>query len=353
MEYGAVVVRLKDTIIQEGVEYIISKIKKDIAPLDEDSWVVFGASGFAGKWLCLLASALNHYGLGNIRITAVSRDVLRATRELANFFPKDFSLPNILDIQEIIQNGPRSKVLANATTIFYAATSTKKNVRQADESSILIRKIVSSLEDGKNPVFIHLSSGAVYDVPSNHTSAIDEQVGLRKQSLMLNDYQEVKLDLERVLEDATQKGLMVGVNARLFAFIGPGFSLKGNFAASDFMEDALNRRPISINGNPGTVRSYMSPQDLMIWLSHLWAQNQALFGLNVNIGSDEPITLIELANLIKAEFRLEHPISLLNPHDEISSYYPDTSKFKQIFNVPPLIPLKESLRQWRIYLTSS
>jgi nucleoside-diphosphate-sugar epimerase len=82
------------------------------------------------------------------------------------------------------------------------------------------------------------------------------------------------------------------VIARLFTFVGE--RLKNLYAITNFIDDALHGRPITVCGNGNTVRSYLYGEDLGHWMWGL------LFGLSgtYDVGSYVPYTTLEVARLV-------------------------------------------------------
>jgi hypothetical protein len=73
-----------------------------------------------------------------------------------------------------------------------------------------------------------------------------------------------------------------------FAFVEPHLPLDGNYAIGNFIRSALTSQTIRIHGDGTSLRSYLYPTDLTVWL--LRAQVQAPSLQTINIGSGQAIS---------------------------------------------------------------
>ena len=93
------------------------------------------------------------------------------------------------------------------------------------------------------------------------------------------------------------KGLPV-VIGRLFNTVGPRQSGAYGMVIPRFVEWALSGKPIQVYGDGKQVRTFTHVQDCVRAVCNLMAEPRAE-GQVVNIGSEEPITMLELARRIK------------------------------------------------------
>lgn len=142
------------------------------------------------------------------------------------------------------------------------------------------------------------SSGAVYGKQPPFLNKIPEDyTGGPKLNGPSSVYAESKR-MSEVLCSVYYKQFGVPVKiARCFAFLGPYLPLDSHFAAGNFISNVLEGQDIIINGDGSPQRSYMYPSDLMIWLWTILFKGD--LNRPYNVGSDQPISLKDLAEVIR------------------------------------------------------
>lgn len=98
----------------------------------------------------------------------------------------------------------------------------------------------------------------------------------------------------------TLAGVENGINttiARCFSFAGPGIPLNLHYAFGNFINAILTNKPIGIKGDGSPIRSYLNTGDLVIWLLTMLVRDGT--PKIYNVGSDEPVSILELAHMMK------------------------------------------------------
>lgn len=111
--------------------------------------------------------------------------------------------------------------------------------------------------------------------------------------------------------------------ARLFSFIGP--YLGPQYAASQFIADAVADRPIKITGSGDDVRSWLYPTDMVILLWAIFAR--AISNVPCDVGAKEPYTTWALAHKIARQVGAGVTCNFLTAEEKGKTTYLPTSPF--------------------------
>jgi len=136
------------------------------------------------------------------------------------------------------------------------------------------------------------------------------------------------------------------VIARCFAFVGPDLPLDVHFAIGNFVRDALHRDAITVGGDGTPQRTYLDQDDLARWLLTLLDRGRA--GEAYNVGSDEVVSIAELAHQVRDLLAPEKPVRILGQGQDAQSrnrYVPDIRKARQELGLQVTMPLAESIRR--------
>jgi len=147
-----------------------------------------------------------------------------------------------------------------------------------------------------------------------------------------------------------EKGLPV-VIARYFNTVGPRQSPAYGMVMPRFVEQALLGRPITVYGDGNQVRSFTWVGD-SVEASMRLMETPAAEGGIFNVGSDEPITITELAERVRGLTESESEITFV-PYEQaygpgfedIKFRVPDVSKLKATVGFAPARPLDDILHE--------
>ena len=125
------------------------------------------------------------------------------------------------------------------------------------------------------------------------------------------------------------------VVARCFSFAGIGLPLNLHYALGNFINDAINGRNIFVKGDGTQLRAYLDVDDLSIWLLEMLVSKTP--AKVYNVGSDESISILKLAELVK---------DLINPKLRIDckgNSNLSVGSFSRNFYVPNIDRVKNDL----------
>ena len=142
--------------------------------------------------------------------------------------------------------------------------------------------------------------------------------------------------------------------ARCFSFIGPGLPTKLHYAVGNFVYRAVMGENIVINGDGSPIRSFMHLGDAIYWLLTILERGQS--GEDFNIGSEEMVSIDELAKLVRDCVDPSITVEILgksdiSPGNPLNHYYvPDVNKAKKTFSISETMSLKKSINEFGSYV---
>jgi dTDP-glucose 4,6-dehydratase len=204
---------------------------------------------------------------------------------------------------------------------------------------------------GNNQPLLFTSSGAVYGTQPQSVSHIAEgNVEPNPPTEQLNAYAQGKQIAERMCSEAGSSGQCSPIIARLFAFGGEYLPRDTHFAIGNFVQNALDRKPIVVNGDGRARRSYLYGADMATWLWSALAHGEN--GEPFHIGSENSISILELAQNVArvSDLVLGYvpAVIVTLPVDEslpVHQYVPLTTNTKRTLNVEEWTSLHEIISQ--------
>jgi dTDP-glucose 4,6-dehydratase len=288
-------------IIAEDICGVLSRTQSLWPDLKGASVFITGATGFFGIWLLeTLLAANREFSLG-IRVTGLSRDPAGFAAK-APHLARD---PAVTWISGDVRGFAFPAV--DITHIIHAATESTSNLNASDPETMFdvcvegTRRVLALASEKRATRMLFTSSGAVYGRQPPEVSHVAEDYAGGPDPLdRRSAYAEGKRAAEFLCGlAATRANSPVSVSiARCFAFVGPHLPLDVHFAIGNFIRDALAGGPIRISGDGTPYRSYLYAADLAEWLVTILLRGEA--GRAYNVGSDEAISIQDLANRVAA-----------------------------------------------------
>lgn len=305
---------------------------------------VTGGSGFFGFWLLLACHWLNERGAG-VRLTLLSRNPDAFLAKHPEFRQQSWL--------EWVRGDIKSYRWPTGTFehFIHAAADTSplaaRSQRLFDDIAIGTRHIIDHATAAGAERLLLVSSGAVYGEQPETLLHMAEDFPGQNLPLPSDDpYGRGKQAMECYALETTARKNIGLVIARCFSFVG--FGLPGHLAISQFIANALAHDKLRINGDGRAIRSYLHAADLAVWLLALLARGQA--GQTYNVGSPTPLTLFEVASLVRDTLAPTSSIEVLNrvaaaPRQR---YVPDTRRIEQELRVNCWTPLETAIRRMAV-----
>jgi dTDP-glucose 4,6-dehydratase len=322
---------------EEDLDEICLRLNSNLSIFRDAEVTILGGSGFIGSWLLSSLIRCNQTLNLNMRINSVTRHgnykygltpgkgFFHYSHDTSEKFPRNFPSGDFY-----VSGSNSSKQALNYESIF------KGNANLQD--FLIIRK--------SKAVVLNLSSGAVYSQKINNSpSKINDDLN---QNQEFTSYSYQKIESEKLITNLEKRSNAIGINARLFAFAGPGIPLKEHFAIGNFLNNVLNNEEVHINGHPDTFRSYMYPTDMVVWLIKGMMVKKTF---NFNVGSDEQLSISQIARIVIGN----SPINLRVESSQAAVatyYYPEISESLKLLKESKIIKLSESIERWSRWITS-
>jgi dTDP-glucose 4,6-dehydratase len=299
--------------------------------------LLLGGTGFVGKWLLAsLLHARTEMSL-DFEIVVVTRDSER-TRKLLNLNHESEVLFHDHDLSVgTLQFPDKFDVLVHGATPSVPSTGSFNETNVRETSINATRCVIGASTLGSR--ILNLSSGAVFGSLRNLRGCVPE---LADVGTPMNSYAEVKIEIEKSLDEFAFSNEIRLTHARLFAFAGPYISLSDHFAVGNFIQNVITGADIVVKGSSRTTRSYMYPTDLVSSLIRLITKDNLP---HINIGSPVALTMKELA-LTCSKLGGNSPVIFNGENEAPSSYVPEAALLSSSLGLANLVTLEESLSRW-------
>jgi UDP-glucuronate decarboxylase len=301
-----------------------------------------GATGFVGR------SLLRYYksmGENSPKVIAISRNPERfwsaypELKKAAKWISADILIPESLP-----KHLPCTHIIHAAAD---SITRPESSVLDHYDQIVLgTRNMLESAIASGAKRFLFVSSGAVYGPQPLHIKTISESYcGMPDPLDSRNVYGVSKRTAEHLCALYAEKYDIDTIVARCFAFVGQDLPLDKHFAIGNFIRDALYRDEITVSGDGKEVRSYLDQSDLAVWLMVLLEKGKS--GYPYNVGSDQPITILDLAQLVRDTISPKKKVHVSGKHSSTdrdrSCYLPDITRAREEFGLKVTVSLPDAI----------
>ena len=193
--------------------------------------------------------------------------------------------------------------------------------------------------------FLLTSSGGVYGPQPSDLEAIPEDwPGSPPMDEPSTAYSQAKRTAEHLCALYREAHGLETVIARCFAFVGQDLPLDAHFAIGNFIRDALSADQITVAGDGTPLRTYLDQSDLAHWLWTLMIEGWN--GETYNVGSDQVISIAELAHLVRDLLAPSKQVRILGAPEPAGSrnrYVPLITKSKASHGIKPQVSLEQAI----------
>ena len=304
---------------------------------------ITGGTGFVGKWL--VESLLWASGRRNLGVSAT---VL--TRDPDRFRAESPHLAGHRDVELLRGNVHDFDFPAGVFPFaIHAAVESAFDLDVAGTSRVL-----EFARTHATRRLLFTSSGAVYGVQPPDIANIPEDYAMPLTTSPASDYARAKRASELLCVAQAREHGFAALIARMFAFVGPHLPLDRNFAAGNFVRDALAGGPIRIQGDGTPYRSYLYAADLAVWLWTILLRGEP--SRPYNVGSGQAVTIAELARIVANVAGAAIPIEIAGtpvPGTPPVRYVPSVERARQELGLQPIVSLEDGVRRMYVWAGGS
>lgn len=304
-----------------------------------------GGTGFVGRWM--LESLL----VANVSL-GVGASVVVLTRDPQAFRRRSPHLARAREV-ELLGGDVRSFDFPSGRfdCVIHLAAETNTQLSNPDPAvyfDVIVggtRRVLDFAERAEIPSVMMVSSGAVYGTQPETLERLgeDDPYGAPPTHAGAS-YGEAKRFAELLTYSRGDRIGLRATVARCFSFVGPYLPLDSGFAVGNFISDALNGTEIVIRGDGTPRRTYLYAGDMATWLWSIALAGRP--GTPYNVGSDEVISVSDLAHLISTLAGGVVPVRVLGEGGRVgagAAYIPDVTRARTELGLRVSVGLHEAV----------
>jgi UDP-glucose 4-epimerase len=305
--------------------------------------LVTGGAGFIGSHLCehLLAQGHRVFIIDDLSTGTVENIV--HLRQNPKFEYSVASIMNVPLTAELVDRCDLIFHLAAAVGVRLIVDSPVHTI----ETNIRGTEIILSLANKKKKKVLLTSTSEVYGKATKVPFVEEDDLVLGPTSKARWSYACSKaIDEFLALAYLREKGLPV-VIARLFNTVGPRQTGQYGMVLPNFAAQALAGEPITVFGDGSQSRCFSHVADIVSALSHL-ATEEGAVGKVFNVGSDEEVTILDLARRVRQAAGSDSEIRFVPYNDAYGTGFedmprrvPDISRVRNLIGFQPKYTLDQ------------
>jgi UDP-glucose 4-epimerase len=308
-------------------------------------YFITGGAGFIGSHLCdeLLGRGHQVHVLDDLSTGAMEN--IKHLRDLPGF---EYTIGSAVDTPLVAELVDEADVVYHLAAAVGVELIVESPVRTIETNVHCTEVVLAQANKKRKPVFV-ASTSEVYGKSSQIPFREDGDLLMGPTFKGRWSYACSKaIDEFLALAYWKERKLPVIV-ARLFNTVGPRQTGRYGMVIPNFAEQAIGGRPIRVFGDGGQQRCFCHVQDVVSALADLTAREDA-YGNVYNIGSEEEVTILELAERVRAVADSESPIQFV-PYEEayeqgfedMRRRIPDTTRIRELLGWQPTRSLDEIL----------
>lgn len=306
--------------------------------------VVTGGVGFIGSNLCeaLLTKGHAVYCIDNL-LTGSEKNIEQLK-----------SNPSFTFMRWDVTN--EFPVLPKIDYIFHLSSpASVADYQKYDEETALVNSVgtrnMLKVAKAYKAKFLFTSTSEIYGDPQEHPQK-ETYWGNVNPNGVRACYDESKRFGEMITMLYIRKRGVDGRIARIFNTYGPNMRKDDGRVISNFINQALKGKPITMYGDGKQTRSFCYVSDQVAGLMALMFGDKTT-GEVVNIGNPEEYTMIDLANKIKKMTGSNSEIVYSDlPEDDPTQRRPDITKAQELLGWKPVVSVDEGLKKTIEYYKS-
>jgi UDP-glucuronate decarboxylase len=302
--------------------------------------LVTGGAGFVGSHLCdrLVADGAQVVALDNLQTGRIDN-----IEHLMRSDAFDFVRHDVIDeLPRLIQATP-------FTHIFHLACAASPDHYQADPEHTMLTNVLGTrnalrLAERTGARLLLTSTSEVYGDPEIHPQSEDYRGNVSCTGPRAC-YDEGKRAAETLAFDFLRAGRADVRVARIFNTYGPRMQADDGRVVSNFIDQLLGGRDVTIYGDGSQTRCFCFVGDTVEGLLRLMASDRAV-GVAVNLGDPREMTVRELAvMIIGLTGAHSHIVEQPLPEDDPRRRRPDISRAIDLLGWQPRVSLEDGLRR--------
>ena len=304
---------------------------------------ITGGTGFLGRSLLdYLAEVASFYDPCDFKVTVLSRNPAKFFENFPEYRGHKWLSVVTGDLQLL-------PPLGNYTDVIHGAADTHwkgEELAWFEQLTDGTRRVLDFACDSGAHRFLFLSSGAVYGFQDPEVPSLKEDMcSAPLPSDIASIYGHGKRMAETLCALYTQQKGLHCIVARCFSVISRHVPMNGPYAVGNFLRDALATEcgHINVQGDGTAIRTYLDGHEMAHWMFSLL--DDCLPGETYNIGSDQPVTMLELSQKIAVQLAPHKTIRVNCAQNSTarSTYIPSVAKINSLGLIQK-ITLEQSIR---------